>query len=494
MDKDFPEKSGTAGGEFVAEQHFINVGTESFLEGLRESGTSFSHLAWRPPAQGDPELVEILFRLSVNFLDSEGNSLIDKANTLALERICRGNPVLKGVRPAHQYLPHFTKNMLLHAGPPVAWPDMCGPMRGAIIGALKYEGMAHSEDEAIALMDSGKIFYGPTFPHAVVAPMSGVVSYSMPLAEVRNETFGNAAYSPLNEGTGFALRFGVHSATVIAHLQWMERVLAPSLNKAVQALGGVNLKNIMSLALSMGDELHQRNFAATSKFYRTICVELAEAAPDREEELAIMRFLGQTNDQFFLNFGMAACRSLLDPASNLPYSSIVTSMGRNGVDFGIHVSGLGNQWFTGPSGRLKALYLPGYSDKDANSDLGDSSIMECCGLGGFAMASSPAVTRAMREGGLVEALRVSQDMAAICVGRNPDLPIPNLDFAGAPTGIDIRRVVATGILPMVNSGVSHRLPGFGQIGAGHAAAPMECMKKALRTFYAFLREQAAVTL
>lgn len=473
----------------MADTHIINVGAGSFLEGLRESGATFSHLAWRPPAQGDPELVEILFRLSVDFLDSDGTSLIDKANALALERICRGNPVLKGIRPAHECLPHLSKNAILHAGPPVSWTDMCGPMRGAVIGALKYEGLAHSEAEAVALMDSGKIFYGPTFPHDVVAPMSGVVSHSMPLAVVKNETFGNVAYSPINEGSGHALRFGAHGPAVIAHLKWIEKVLAPALNQAIRALGGVNLKNIMSLALSMGDELHQRNFAASSAFYRTICLELCEAAPNREEELAMMRFLGQSNDQVFLNFGMAACRSLMDPSRNIPYSSIISSMGRNGIDFGIHISGLGDQWFNGPSGRLKALYFPGYSDEDANPDLGDSSIVECCGLGGFAMGSAPAVTRAMREGGLAEALRISQDMAAICVGRNPDLPIPNLDFAGVPTGIDIRRVVATGILPVVNSGVSHRLPGYGQVGAGHAAAPMECMKKALRAFYAALKDE-----
>ena len=476
----------------MPEVHIINVGTGSFLGALRESGISFTHLAWKPPAQGDPELVEMLFRLSVDFRDSEGLSRIDTANATALERICKGQPVLRRIRPAHECLPQLTKNTLLHAGPPIAWEDMCGPMRGAIIGALKYEGLAHSEAEAEALMDSGKINYGPTYDHDVVAPMSGVVSHSMPLAVVKNETYGNTAYSPVNEGSGYTLRFGAHGPAIITHLRWLDSVLAPSLDTALQELGGVNLKNIMSLALSMGDELHQRNFAASSAFYRTICLDLAEAAPNRAEELAMMRFLGQSNDQFFLNFGMAACRALIDPARDIPCSSMISGMGRNGVDFGIHISGMGDEWFNGPSLKLKALYFPGYSDDDANPDLGDSAIVECCGLGGFAMGSAPAVTRARREGGLAEALRFSQDMAAICVGRNPDLPIPNLDFAGGPTGIDIRRVVATGILPVVNSGVSHHLPGFGQIGAGHTTAPMECMHKALRAFYKKLRADEAL--
>ena len=463
----------------MPETNIINVGSGVFLDGLRETGTPFSHLDWRPPAQGDPELVEILFRLSVDYLDGDGVSVIDKANLASLERIRRGNPVLLRVLPAHVCLPGLAKNTLLHAGPPVAWKDMCGPMRGAVIGALKYEGLARSEAEAIALMDAGKVEYGPTDPHDVAAPMSGVVSYSMPLAVVKNETFGNTAFSPLHEGSGYALRFGSHNPPVIKHLRWLEAVLSPALDTALQSLGGVNLKNIMGLALSMGDELHQRTFAASLVFYRQICLELSRAAPNREEELALVRFLGQTNEQFFLNLAIAACRALMDPIRNMRHSSIISCMSRNGSEFAIQVGGLGDRLFKGPSGRLQAVYLPGYSQEDANPDIGDSAIIECCGLGGFSMGSAPAVTRAMGEGGLGEALRRSQDMAAICVGRNPDFPIPNLDFAGVPTGIDIRKVVATGKLPVINSAVSHRLPGFGEVGAGYALAPMECMKKAL---------------
>lgn len=467
----------------------INIGLDTFLPALQETATPFAHLAWRPPAQGDTELTRILFDLTVEHQDSAGKSRIDIANAEALRRVLAGQPVLKRVRPAHECIPELSKTTLLHAGPPIHWNDMCHPMRGAIIGALKYEGLAESDAEAQMLMDSGRIFYGPTHPHAAVCPMAGILSYSMPLVVVENETFGVRAYSTLNEGVGRVLRFGANGPAVIQHLHWLEKTLAPALDAALERSGGVALKNIMAQALAMGDEMHQRNIAASLLFYKTLCRELDEAASSRQDAARIMEYLCRENEQFFLNMAMAACRALLIPAENIPDCSMITAMSRNGVYFGVTVSALGGRWFTAPSLNAKGIYFPGYGEQDANPDMGDSAIVECCGLGGFAMGSSPAVARFMGAEGLDRALRFTRDMGRICIGANPDLPIPNLDFSGVPTGIDVRKVAATGILPVINSGVAHRQAGIGQVGAGLVTPPMDAMHSALRAFHAAMANQ-----
>ncbi len=468
----------------------INIGLDSFLPALHQAATPVAHLAWRPPARGDTELTDILFDLAVGFLDEHGHSLIDAANSEALRRIRAGKPVLKRVLPAHRCIPVMQKTTILHAGPPIHWDDMCLPMRGAIIGALKYEGLAESDAEAQMLMDSGRIFYGPTHPHAAVCPMAGIVSYSMPLLVVENETYGVTAYSTLNEGQGHVLRFGANTPQVIQHLHWLEQHLAPALDAALVRRGGLFLKNIMAQALAMGDEMHQRNIAASMLFFRALCRDLDAVIPDRNEAAEIMDYLLRENDQFFLNLAMAACRSLLMPAENIPCSSMITAMSRNGVNFGITVSALGGRWFTAPSLNPRGIYFPGYSEADANPDMGDSSIVECCGLGGFAMGASPAVARFFESVGVNQAARFTRDMARICIGSNPDLPIPNMDFAGVPTGIDIRKVTATGILPVINSGLAHRLAGIGQVGAGIATPPMEAIHQALRAFHRHLSPAA----
>lgn len=464
----------------IREPRVASLGVDVFTTALHDGNTPFVHLDWRPPAHADTELVELLFRLETQLVDGQGNSLIDKANAEAFKRLKAGQPVLKRVRPAHECLPGMTKTTIYHAGPPIDWQDMCGPMRGAYIGAIKYEGLANTDEEAAALMASGKITYGPNHAQSAVGPMTGMISYSMPLFEVENESFGNKAYCTINEGVGQVMRFGANGPEVLDRLRWMERVLAPALDAAIVEAGGVNLKNVMAQALAMGDEMHQRNVAASLVFYKAICGGLcANSGPDTR---SVVEFVARGNVQFFLNLAMAACKSMTDPARNIPYSTVVTAMSRNGVNFGIHVSALGDQWFTAPCLKPEALYFPGYTEADANPDMGDSAIVECCGIGGFAMGSSPAVVRFVGGGGLDDALAYTRAMARITVGANGDLPMPNMDFAGVPLGIDIRRVVATGVLPVINTGVAHRLPGVGQVGAGIVTPPMDIMVEALRAF------------
>jgi hypothetical protein len=464
--------------------HVLALGVDAFVAALEQSGTPHLHLDWQPPARGDTELVGLLFRLETQLVSEAGESLIDLANAEALRRLKAGQPVLKRVRPAHECLPGLTKTTINHAGPPVRWEDMCGPMRGAYIGAIKYEGLAATDAEAETLMASGRISYGPNHAYGAVGPMTGLISYSMPLFEVENQAFGNKAYCTINEGIGQVMRFGANGPEVIERLHWIEKVLAPAIDAALIATGGVNLKSIMAQALSMGDEMHQRNVAASLLFHKAIAAELAKVVAPMPAGHEIVSFMAGKNEQFFLNLAMAACKSLADPLRNIPYSTVVVAMSRNGVEFGVNVSALGDTWFSAPCLLPKALYFPGYSEADANPDMGDSAIVECCGIGGFAMGAAPAVVRFVGAGGLVDALRYTENMTRITVGTNNDLAMPTMDFAGVPQGIDIRKVVATGILPVINTGVAHRLPGIGQVGAGIVTPPMSAMIQALRAFAA----------
>ncbi len=464
--------------------HVAALGVDAFDRAFAETATPYTRLDWRPPASGHTDLVDILFKLETRCVNDKGESLIDAANQEAFGRICSGRPTLKRLRPANECIPGMQKTAIYHAGPPVHWDNMCGPMRGAYIGALKYEGLAKTDSEAEDLMASGKITYGPNHDNKCVGPMTGMISYSMPLWVVENDAFGNTAYCTVNEGIGKVMRFGANGPEVIERLKWIETVFAPAVDKALEKTGGVNLKNIAAQSLAMGDEMHQRNVAASLNCYKAICAELASVAASSPEGPAIIEFLVKKNEQFFLNLAMAMGKVLTDPARDIPYSTVITCMSRNGVEFGIRVSGLGDVWFTAPCLNPQALYFPGYSEADANPDMGDSAIVECFGIGGFAMGSAPAVVRFVGAGGLADALEYTRSMGRITVGSNPDLPMPNMDFAGVPTGIDIRKVVATGVLPVINTGVAHKEPGIGQVGAGIVTPPMDIMVQALKAFAA----------
>ncbi len=434
----------------------VSLGLEEFTPALDDTGTTYVHLDWKPPAQGKEKLTDLLFRLSLAPEDGNGQTAIERANDEAAKRIMDGQPVLIGVKPAHEVVPGMEKKTIFHAGPPVAWKDMCGPMRGAFLGALIYEGLAADYDEAEKLMDSGAISYDSNHLHDAVGPMTGLISYSMPVFVVENQTFGNRAYCTINEGIGKVMRFGANSAEVIQRLKWIEKVFAPLLDETLQKAGGVNLKNVMAQALAMGDEMHQRNVAASLNFFKQICVPFTEIIKTDPNGVEVMEFLVKKNEQFFLNLAMAGSKALADPARNIPHSTVVTAMSRNGVEFGLNISALGYEWFNAPCKMPQAMYFPGFSEKDANPDMGDSTIVECAGIGGFAMGCAPAVVNFVGAGSVSVAYDYSMKMGEITVARNANLPMPNLDFAGAATGIDIMKVVATGILPVINTGVAHR--------------------------------------
>jgi len=454
----------------------VNIGLAGFVDPLIEAGAQAINLDWRPPAEADRDLGLLLARMQDDAGDPIG-SLIAAANRTALDRLLGANPVLVDVQAAGSAIPGFEGRMLLHSGPPIEFSRMCGPMRGAITGAILFEGWADSPEAAERLAASGSVGFDPCHHHGAVGPMAGVVSPSMPVVVVENASAGNRAFATLNEGLGKVLRFGAYDESVLTRLRWFRDGLGPTLSRALAATGPMDLKSITAQALQMGDEGHNRNVAATSLFTRMLAPTLVRSAAGGDAAAALDFLRG--NDHFFLNLSMAASKASLDAAAGVEGSTLVTAMSRNGVEFGVRLSGTGAAWFTAPVGVPDGLYFPGYGPDDANPDLGDSAITETAGIGGFAMASAPAIVRFVG-GTAADALNFTREMYRITMERNPAFALPPLGFAGTPTGIDARRVVESGVQPVINTGIAHKLPGVGQIGAGIARAPLSCFGAALR--------------
>jgi hypothetical protein len=448
----------------------INIGLAAFGRDLAAHGTPVAQVDWTPPAGGKPELLSALAAL--------GTDPVEKANQAALEKILAAEPVLADVRRAGELIPELDAGrLMLHAGPPIEWPRMCGPLKGAVCGAIVFEGWAPDLAAAEKLAAQGGVQFAPNHHFGAVGPMTGITTRSMPLLVVENRAFGNRAVCALNEGLGKVMRFGGNDAEVLARLAWLRDEFGPLLGKALR-VNEVPLNPLIARGLAMGDEMHQRNVACSSLLLRTLASSLCRNANDFDKLAKAFEFIGG-NDQFFLNVAMAMGKSILDPARGTKSSTIVTAMCRNGTDFGIRVAGLGDAWFTAPVEMPQGLYFAGYSAADANPDIGDSAILEAVGLGAFAMAAAPAVAGFVGAGGFAEAVAYTRAMGEIAAGRNPKWGIPALEFAGAPAGIDVRRVVETGVAPAINTGIAHRLPGVGQVGAGVARAPLACFEQAL---------------
>ncbi|MCC5910171.1 MAG: DUF1116 domain-containing protein [Clostridiaceae bacterium] len=416
---------------------------------------------------------------------------IAQANKEAIEKILSAQPTLIGIGKAEDDIPGMDKKTILHAGPPVAWDKMTGPLKGAIIGGLIYEGLASNEEEAVALAESGEITFDSCHHHSAVGPMAGVVTASMPVWIIQNKTFGNYAYCTLNEGLGKVLRYGAYSQEVIDRLKWMENTLAPMLKEALALCGEIDLKTMIAQVVQMGDEGHNRNKAGTSLIIRELAPYIVQTNFSNDDKTDVFKFM-HSNDHFFLNLTMPACKSTLDPAEDTKYSTLVYTMARNGTEFGIRVAGLGNRWFTAPAEIIDGLYFPGYTTEDANPDIGDSVITETTGIGGFAMAAAIPIVQFV--GGTPEdAMNFSRTMYEITEAENNTYKIPVLDFRGSATGIDIRKVIETGILPIINTGIAHKNAGVGQVGAGLVRPPMKCFEDALEAFVAEIEKEEALS-
>lgn len=400
----------------------------------------------------------------------------DQANARALAKLLEAQPTWVDLEKAQDAVPGMRRNLILHAGPPVSWDRMCGPQRGAVMGALIYEGLAKTADEAAEIAASGDIDFEPCHHHDTVGPMAGVVSASMPVIVTKNKAHGNTAFNTLNEGIGKVLRMGAYSPGVIERLMWMEEVMFPVLKRAINKLGELDLKAVMVQALEMGDELHNRSRAASYILFTRIAPYLAETSQDTTKTNDVLRFM-ESNIHTFLGFSMSSAKASLDAIRGIEGCSIVTVMARNGTDFGIQVSATGDEWFTAPAAVPDVLLFPGFTKDDVNPDIGDSAITETLGVGGFAIACAPAITSFV--GGTVESITQRMlRMYEITAGENDAYKIPFLDFRGTPTGIDVHKVVETGIAPFIDTGAAHREPGIGQVGAGLVDAPMEVFRDA----------------
>lgn len=456
----------------------VNVGVDAFMDSVRETGGVAIPVDWRPVGDGDARLAWMLAQLTGDPADfAATGTRIDRANAAAVQRVISSQPTLVDVAlHACDVWPDMGRT-LLHAGAPLAWDAMCGPMQGAMIGALLYEGWADSAATAEAMLRRGDVRLEPCHDRHAVGPMSGVISPSMPVFVVKNTTYGNVAYTNTSEGIGRVLRFGANGDDVIARLRWIENVLAPTLKAALRMSGGIDLKAIQAQALLMGDEVHSRNAAATLQFLSAITVAVAGSDVDRDAVRESLQFVAG-NSQFFLNLSMVSAKATMDAAHGIEACSVVTAMARNGVTTAIRVSGLGSRWFEAPSDMPIGLFFPGFAQEDANADLGDSAICETAGFGGFSLAASPALVQLVG-GTVAEATGYSRAMYDVTVTRNPGMSLPALDFAGAPCGIDIRKVVDNGIRPVITTGIAHKEAGVGQIGAGIVRAPMACFTQAV---------------
>lgn len=405
---------------------------------------------------------------------------IESANQTAVDRMMSARPILTGVARAKDVIPGMRDNLILHAGPPISWARMSGPLRGAIIGALIFEGQAANENDALALIERGEIEFAPCHEHNTVGPMAGVISASMQVYVVKNAEHGNIAYSNLNEGYGKVLRYGAYSDEVLTKLRWMNEVLGPAIGAALAQTDGLDLRALMAEALHMGDEGHNRNKAGSVLYLKWLAPHLARTMKNTEELAKVLQFIGD-NALSVLNPVMAACKAMCDAAHGIAGSTIVTAMCRNGTDFGVRVSGLGGQWFTAAAQIPVGLFFTGYTQDDANPDIGDSAITETAGVGGFAMATAPAIVTFVG-GSPKDAINATLEMYEITTAEHKQFNMPALDFRGTPTGIDIRKVVELGITPRINTGIAHKRAGVGQVGAGLVRPPLDIFEQALIAF------------
>lgn len=445
----------------------VTAGAGLLAESLRDQGVDVREVDWRPPMDGvDPAALAAVM----------ADPRRERANALAVERMHAAGAELVGLRRASEVF-GLEKGQFLHAGPPLTWDRASGPMKGALIGAMIFEGLADGPEAAEEALAAGRASFEPCHHHDAVGPMAGVVSPSMWMFELRDPVHGNMAYCSLNEGLGKVLRYGAYNQEVQDRLQWMARVLGPSLAAAMQQHGPIDTRAMVAQMLQMGDEGHNRNRSATLMFLRDLLPDLVKVGLADSDVADVARFIG-ANDHFALNLVMPTCKLTMAAAKNIPGSTLVVTMARNGTDFGIQVSGTGDEWFTGPANKPEGLFLGSYGPEDANPDIGDSAITETAGIGGFAMAAAPAIVKLVG-GDVPFALTASRTMYEITLSEHPMWQLPILEFRGVPNGIDATRVARTGILPQINTGMAGAVAGTGQVGAGLVTPPAQCFSQAI---------------
>ncbi len=449
----------------------VNVGLEGFYNDLKRLKVPVVRTEWRPPADGNRKSIENLARLR--------GPKIDAANARTVERMIKSRPLWIDVAVAGDAIPKMKHNMILHSGPPIDFGDMCDPQQRAIEGAAIFEGLAKGSSDLRRKIKEKKIVLSPNYALGSIGPMCGVISHSMNVIVTKNATYKNLAWSTFNEGKGSVLWMGAYDDTTIKRLRWMRDVLSPSLKAAIrQSKGGIDIFNIVAEGVQMGDEAHARSAACSALLLKRLYKLLLKTDLDKKRILEVADFI-DSNNHFFLNLTLTACKVAADAAHGIKYSTVVTAMSRNGIDFAMRVGGVKDKWFISNTSPMnEAIYYSGYSPKDAAGDIGDSAIVETVGLGGMIIGAAPSICSFVG-GTTAHSRRAMEVMQSICIGKNPKFGPATMNFMPAPIGIDVRKVVKTGIAPIINTGVLHRSSGVGQIGAGIARAPKEVFTKAL---------------
>jgi hypothetical protein len=449
----------------AGEPAVVTAGIAVLEEALVAQGVTTIPVAWRPPPTA---AADALARLAFD-------PRVERANAEAVARFSAAHPMLVDVQSAATVL-GLERGQLLHAGPPIDWASASGPLRGAIIGALLYEGWADDAETAEGLAASGEVTWEPCHHRGAVGPMAGIVSPSMPVWVLDDVATGRRSACTLNEGLGKVLRYGAFEPAVVERLRWMEAVLGPALGAALRAHGPLDVRAMLATMLAMGDEGHNRNRAGTGILIRELAPHLVRTGGASDDVADVLAFM-HSNDHFALNVVMPACKLAAEAAADIPGSTVVTTMARNGTDFGIRVSGTGDRWFTGPAGTPHGLFFPGFGPDDANPDIGDSAITETAGMGGFAMAASPSIVQFVG-GEVADAFATTARMREITLAEHPTSTIPGLGFQGIAIGIDVRLVLRSGVLPTINTGMAGKVAGTGQVGAGLVEPPVECFVRA----------------
>ncbi len=398
------------------------------------------------------------------------------ANQAAYEQLTKADPVLVDIRTALEVVPNMTNETVLTSGPPMRWDEYVGGQRNAIIGGALHEGLAGSRDEAIALLDAGKIVVSSCHEHDCIGSVAGIYTASMPVFVVEDRHGGTRAFCNFYEGPSrYRLNYGYYSEEVHQNLQHIADVISPVLADAVRLAGGLPLKPLIQRALHMGDELHSRNTAGTILFTRELFPFIVDVARKRPEDVKATLAFIRESDYFFLRLSMATAKATANAAHGIAGSSVVTGMTISCRDFAIRVSGLDETWFHGPHPKLQGRFFEGFTEEDVEWMGGESHHTQVIGLGAFSQAAAFGLQA--YQGGSAEAMVANNlEMYRITVGEHPDFRIPYFGFRGSPVGIDVLKVVETGVVPLIDGGLAGR--GGGQIGAGVLMAPMECFTAA----------------
>jgi hypothetical protein len=399
-------------------------------------------------------------------------------NEIAYERIIASHPWLVGVLPAAEVIPRMRRNLILHASPPTTWAKMSDLMRGGMIGAAIYEGLARTPQDAVEKAESGEIVFAAAQDYGAMTGGVGSITASTPVMVVEDRSNGNRSVHFLMEGLGKTLVSGAYDDSVLDRLRWFRDDFGPALDQAIRALGGIDLREIMVEALTRGDELHNRNRAANSIFVNRIAMAFIDVRPAPEEHKKILGFLDD-NVQFFVSAVLPAAELMTRAAHGIPGCSMLTAVGGNGAECGIKVSALGDRWFAGKGDVPKGVLQPGFGIADVAPGCGDSFLIECAGLGASVLPAAPALAPVIGAS-LDDAQAFAENAYRLSLGEHPHYKIPALGFRGAPVGVDVCKVVETRALPIVDIMMCHRAPGIGLVGMGLVSPPMQCFEDAVR--------------